>query len=632
MWLLHNNPWLENIFYHRRKHVMKKQVSIWLKRVLAVSMILALAVGFAGCKPTEELPPEAEGRTVIYFAPSYVTVQVQDAYKELIEVYNSTQGVTDNVFVVMRDSAGPLAGLESALRANYQYDVIQLRDDEYKALAMQGNNFFVSLDDYMTDEVKTAMQYDDIPSSLFNRFRMNTSTSEGGKFLAGEGASLLALPNGSNPQVLFYNKSILEKAGVNLISVPESELDAYNAANGTTLAPHGYAEYKEAPFATAKSSRNEAGEYVYKVFNDCIAMNWDEQRLIARAFQQQNGYEYGFMSEWWFYMGFSVGGDCIGWDEAAGQYKLTLGDTQPGYLALDNINVNGVAYAKGEVLNYEAKTFLNSDASGLAALSGKVYKLPSMYDAILEFTRMGVPADKQAENGINGYGLAPTTTANRAQRFNSGTDCPFLIEEFHQAQSFYNVLKDAVGMAVPAQYREYNGGSTYQKDGKEYLKVIGETYNGEVYTGQLHVVNGTPIVGEATTASEADGLFIPANTKGKNYDAAFKFTAWVAGPSGQAIMAKGNRSVPNQVSYGLNDYAKAEDRLLPNMWAGAYVAQNAEIGDYTYFPSLTWITEWSMTFNSDVREGNMTFSAFLAAKQNDADTGLRGMRIRIKGR
>ena len=611
---------------------MEKRVNSWLKRLLSMTLVLIMVMGFAGCAKKEEVPPEAEGRTVIYFAPSYVTAQVRDAYKELVTVYNENQGVKDGIYVQMRENSSALANLQSALRSNYQYDVIQLREDEYKTLAMQGNNFFVALDQYMTEDAKAAMQWNDIPAGLINSFRMNTTPSEGGKFLAGEGASLLALPNGSNPQMLFYNKRILEQGGINLISVPESELAAYNAANNATLVPHGYAEYKEPPFANAKSSRNEAGEYVYKVFNECIPMSWEEQRLIARAFQKQHGYEYGFMSEWWFYMAFSVGGDCVGWDEASGQYKLTLGDKQPGYLALEDITVNGIAYAKGDVLNYESKTYLNSNASELNALKGKVYALPSMYDTILEFTRMGVPATKQAETGINGYGLAPTSTENRAQRFTSGTDCPFLIEEFHQAQSFYNVLKDALGMAVPAQYREYVGGSTYQKNGKEYLKVVGETYDGQVYTGQLHVENGTPIVGEATTAIEANGLFLPANTKNKNYDEAFKFASWVAGPEGQAILSKGNMTVPNQSTYGMNEYAKSEDRLIPNMWSGAYVAQKADIGDYSYFTSLTWITEWSETFNSVVREGDMTLSAFLADKQDDADMGLKGMRLRINGR
>ena len=606
-----------------------------IKKMVALLLVAAMmAVCFAGCGggSTTVTPTEADGRTVIYYAASYVNAQVQPAYKEMVETYNNGQGVTDNVFVQMRDNAGAISGLDSALRNNYQYDVLELHDDEFKTLAMQGGNYFVKLDDYLTEDVKAAMAWDQFSDALVNRFRMNTTPAEGGKFLAGEGASLLALPNGSDPQILYYNKAILKSCGINIISVPETELEAYNAANNATLLPHGYAEYKEAPYEDAVSSRNEAGEFVYKVFNECIGMNWAEQRLLARAFQKQYEYAYGFMSEWWFFMGFSVGGDCVGWDEASNQYKLSLGDKQPGYLALADITVNGHAYAKGEALHYEDKLFLNNNASALSALDGKVYKLPSMYETILEFTRLGVPANKLADTGVYGYGVAPATTANRTARFTSGTDCPFLIEYFSQAQSFHNILGDSLGMAVPAQYREYVGGSTYTKNGTEYLKVIGETYDGEVYTGELHVENGTAIVGEATTASEAAGLFIPANTKNKNYDAAFKFASWVAGPEGQKILAKGNKLVPNQTAYGMDEYAKSADRLLPNMWAGAYVAQKADIGDYTYFTSLTWITEWSMTFNSDVREGKMTFSDFLTKKQDAADTGLKGMRLRIQGR
>ena len=610
------------------KNTMRKIAAM----LLAAIMLLSLTACGGGGGDEAAVPTEADGRTVIYYASSYVTAQVQDAYKEMVETYNNGQGITDGVFVQMRDSSGAIAGLDSALRSNYQYDVLQLRDDEFKTLAMQGGNYFVVLDDYLTDEAKTSMQWEQIPEALVNRFRMNTTPSEGGKYLAGAGTNLLALPNGSDPQILYYNKQILTDCGINIVSVPESELEAYNTANGAALQPHGYAEYKEAPFADALSGKNEAGEFVYKVFNECIAMSWEEQRCLARAFQKQYGYEYGYMSEWWFNYGFSVGGDCVGWDEAAGQYKLTLTDKLPGYLALTDITVDGVSYAKGDVLTYESKLFLNNNASERAALEGKVYALPSQYDAILEFTRLGVPADKQADTGINGYGVAPSTTANRNARFASGVDCPFLIEYFSQAESFKGILGDKLGMTLPAQYREYVGGSTYEKDGNEYLKVIGETYDGEVYTGELHVENGTSIVGEAATASEGTGLFIPANTKNKNYDAAFKFASWLAGPEGQAVLAKGNQLVPNQTSYGLGDFAASADRTVPNMWAGAYMAQEADIGDYTYFTSLTWITEWSMTFNSSVREGAMTISDFIAQKQDVADTGLKGMRLRILGR
>ena len=610
-------------------------------RLLALLLVGVMILGLTACGGGKENPDAGNQgdnsannaeRTVVYFAASYVTAQVQSAYKEMVETYNNGQGIIDNVYVQMRDNSGAISGLDSALRNNYQYDVVELRDEEFKTLAMQGGNYFVELDQYLTDDAKASLQWDQIPDALVNRFRMNTTASEGGKFLAGEGASLLAVPNGSDPQILYYNKNILTACGINVISVPEAELAAYNADNNATVQPHGYAEYKEAPYADALSSKNEAGEFVYKVFNECIGMSWEEQRLLARAFQQQYDYEYGFMSEWWFFMGFSVGGDCVGWDESANQYTLTLGDKQSGYLALTDITVDGRTYAKGDVLTYESKLFLNNNTNERKALEGKIYPLPSMYDTILEFTRLGVPADKQADEGVNGYGVAPSTTQNRTARFTSGTDCPFLIEYFSQANSFKGVLGDALGMAVPAQYREYVGGRTYEKDGKEYLKVIGETYDGEVYTGELKTENGTAIVGEAATASRASGFFIPANTKNKNYDAAMKFVIWAAGPEGQAILSKGNKYVPNQTAYGLNEYADSADRLVSNMWVGPYIAQEADIGDYTYFTSLTWITEWSMTFNSDVREGRMTLADFIEQKQEVADTGLRGMRLRIQGR
>ena len=606
---------------------MKKQI----KKVVAVMLVGAMTIGMMACGKNGA-SADAGDRTVIHYAASYVTAQVRDYYLEMVETYNNGQGKKDGVYVQMTENAGVISGLDSALRGNYMYDVLQLNDDEYKALAVQGNNYFVVLDKYLTDDVKKSMDWDDIPDSLVNRFRMNTKVDKKGVYVSGEGAELLALPNGSDPQVLFYNKEILAKANINIISVPEAELTSYNSKNNATLKAHGYAEYKEAPFANAKSSKNEAGEFVYKVFNECIAMNWEELRCVARAMQKQYGYEYGYMSEWWFNYGWSVGGDCVGWNDAIGEYEFTLADKQANYLALQDISVNGRNYKKGDVLLYEDKTFLNKNAGKKSELSGKIYELPSQYDAILEFNRLGVPADKLADTGIKGYGIAPSTTANRTARFTSGTDCPFLIEYFSQTESFKSILGDDLGMTMPAQYREYVGGSTYKKGGNEYLKVIGETYDGVVYTGDLHMEGDVAIVGEAATASEASGFFVPANTKNKNYDAAIKFITWAAGEEGQAILAKGNNKVPNQISYGLKDYAKAEGRSISNMWVGPYLAQEAEIGDYTYFTSLTWITEWSQTFNSDVREGKMTLTDFVAKKKNVADTGLKGMNIQIIGR
>ena len=303
-----------------------------MKKMLALLLVSTMCISVAACgKGGSGVNGEAGDRTVIYYAAANVTAQVRDAYLEMVKTYNEGQGEKDGVYVQMTENSGAISGLDSALRSNYMYDVLQLNDDEFKSLAMQGGNYFMALDEYLTDDAKAVMSWDDIPDSLVNRFRMNTAVDENNQYLAGEGASLLALPIGNNPQVLWYNKKVLEACGMNLVSVPEEELESYNSANSATLKAHGYAEYKEAPYADAKSSKNEAGEFVYKVFNECIPMNWEELRCVARAIQKQYGYEYGFMSEWWFSVGWSVGGDCIGFNEETGKYELTLTDKQANY-------------------------------------------------------------------------------------------------------------------------------------------------------------------------------------------------------------------------------------------------------------------------------------------------------------
>ena len=135
-----------------------------MKRIGTFVLAAVMLLGLTACGGGMEKPKEAGDRTVVYYAASYVTAQVQPAYKEMVEAYNNGQGLEDGVYVQMRENSGAISGLDSALRGNYQYDVLQLNDDEYKTLAMQGGNYFVDLDKYLTDEVKTSMQWDQIPT------------------------------------------------------------------------------------------------------------------------------------------------------------------------------------------------------------------------------------------------------------------------------------------------------------------------------------------------------------------------------------------------------------------------------------------------------------------------------------
>ncbi len=605
-------------------------------RKLAVLGVCAVMIGsvvaVAGCGPKK--PAEAGDRTVVMYQAAFDDTYTGKYYTELVKAYNDGQGVTDNVYVQMvTGSGGAVQGLDNALMGNYPYDVVQIGDSQIKTLVSTGRQFFMELDGYLTDEAKAGMSYNQIPAGLLNRFRMNQK-AENNKYIAGEGAATLGLPMTNVPHVMWYSKAAMETAGINVISVSEEALKT--DTEYSKVQPHGYAEYKESPFEGSKTSRNEAGAIVYKVFNNRIAMNWEETRCLSRAFVNQYGFECGYLSEWWFNYGWSVGGDCIGWDEASGAYKFTLGDDQDNYLALSDVTVNGRAYKAGDVLIYEDKAKVNSDAALKESLKDSLHVLPSMRDATLEFNRLAIPTNKEADTGLYGYGVTADSLDNRTGKFTSGK-CPLYNESYENAYTFKASMSGGVDIAPLTQWREYKGGSTYQKDGaagfaNEYLKVIGETYDGAQYTGELDEKNGTPLVGRAATDSVASALFIPKNTKNKHYDEAAKFILWAAGPDAQKILAKSGVLTPNQTALGTGECASYEINVVKNSWAAAYSTRDCDIGDFSYFLGNTWITPWASAFNNDVRKGDMTLSAFLAAKQSDADFALSNMRIRMMGR
>ena len=130
----------------------------------------------------------------------------------------------------------------------------------------------------------------------------------------------------------------------------------------------------------------------------------------------------------------------------------------------------------------------------------------------------------------------------------------------------------------------------------------------------------------------ASALFLPKNTRNKNYDAAAKFVVWAASADAQKILAKSGVLTPNQLDAGLGECAAYETNVLKNSWAAAYMTQCCDIGDFAYFLGNTWITPWSSVFNNEVRKGDKTLTDFLSEKQSDADKALGNMRIRMMGR
>lgn len=621
-------------------------ISVGLASILSLGALAACGGGGQGDNLGSK---EIGDRTKISFYCDANDTSEQ-AWLDLITAYNDGVGYEkDNVYVTakMQQNASSPSANYFTKSGRYAYNVMSMNDSQnsFQTLAIKRDDkkapdgYFLDLTEYAANDAD--FQKNTISESTLNWWRMtyNKSAKQGAgkeKHVVGAGQKLLGVPYGTNAHFNWYNRSLFEAQGINLISVPEEELDAYNTEHGSHIMPHGYAEYKEAPFTGAKSSTTLDGRTVYKVFNDCIGMNWEEQRYLLKYFTKDYNSKststYGFCSEYWFNYGWSVGGDVMGFDGTS--YDFTLMDRSANYIVTKNdTTVGDSVYKAGEIVRYEDK----KKQAGIESMDG-VYAIESTYNAVKEYLSMNIANDKTVDvvgdTTYKGYGVATPETGSADNYFNT--------QQIAMTQGTPEGILNKRGNAsadicMPQTYREYEGGSTYQKDGvagfeNEYLKVIGETYDSKTYTGELKVVNGTKIIGNSTSASISQGLVIPACSDPEKYQAAWDFISWVA-TEGQKYIAYTNTLAPVAADtlFGA-DYAKNESITHgKNFYAVAKTASNAGRGDWGYFENGEWVTAWANDFNGNVRRGNKTMSAFVTDNGAAAKKALDNMYCVIKG-
>ena len=352
-----------------------------LKILAAFAVCFAIAASLMACA-NDSAP---EGFTSITFWAA-VDENTDAYYSELVDTYNNGQGKEDLVYVKYQPRGSDYSSnVGTTLSSSRAPEVMVISDKYFKNYAAQ--NYFTNIDELLANDALTTkddsgqaiLDLSDIPSRSVDRFRLNVETRE-----AGTGTTLYGIPNGDNPTIIYYNTALFDAAGINMISVLEEDLDEYNRANGTSYMPHGYAEYTvdSAPAQNLKTSKDLNGETVVKVFNDLIPMNWEELRCLSYYFTPSYNSKaggststYGFLNEWWFSYGWSVGGDCVGYDEEQGQYIFTLGDENPNYLAVNDVTVNGTAYKAGEILLYADRTYV-AEQNAQGDFMSSLYELP----------------------------------------------------------------------------------------------------------------------------------------------------------------------------------------------------------------------------------------------------------------
>ncbi len=632
--------------------MMKKKLSKLIAACLAATMMMSLAAcnGGSGDEPQGE--KEVGDRTQISFLCGN-DAKSEEAWKELVAAYNDGVGYEkDKVFVnvTLGTNANPNTFTKSADAA---YNVVMVTDSisntfvnfAYKSDARKApNGYLVNLNDFA--DADADFQKNTIPASVMDWWRMTRvdDAKKGAgqsKHIIGKGQNLVGVPIASNPHFNWYNERIFKEQGINIVSVPEDELEKYNTEHNAKLQPHGYAEYKDAPVEGMQSSVNLAGQTVYKVFNNCIGMNWEEQRNLLKYFTPtyndgsvtgtKASTKYGFVSEYWFNYGWSVGGDVMGYNGKG--YDFTLLDTHKNYIVTkDNTVINGTTYAAGEIVRYEDRVNALDNA---ASLPDGIYPIESQYNAVKEYVSLqvapGTVVDQRDGKTYMGYGVADPDTGKASNWFNNGELAMTRGSELEDRK----MDNPDFNICVPETYREYEGGSVYYQGGEgfgnEYLKVIGETYDGEVYTGELKVVDGTPIVGNSTSASISQALVIPACSDPEKYQAAWDFISWVA-TEGQKYIAKSTAiPVASETAFGAEFAQNEELSKGKNLYAVALMAVHSGRGDWGYFENGSWVTNWSGTFNDEVRRGKKTLTDFENEKSEGAEQALNDMYCVIKG-
>lgn len=613
-----------------------------LKKIVAAVLACLTLTSLTACGDKGDNGGGKTTELVVWFGTDNYD---QKNYEELVSVYNQGQGKTDGVFIKAQYKG---TNYSSSISSNLNksksvIDVVMVADKYFKALA-KGNNgrslladlsrFVNDKSTYTKDENGNYyLDLNDFSDNNVYRYRYDYANKTAGGY---DDSPLYGLPNGSNPTVIAYNKTMFKNANVNIISIDEDKLDEYNKTNGTAYKPHGYAEYT-VEYANAHGMSNLTtastleGETVVKVFNDRIPMNWSELVNLARYFSYAcNAYSpsiYGFATEWWFSYGWSVGGNCIQWDETQNRYKFTLGNDDKNYLVTKPVTIDGQAYSIGQVLDYNDMQYVknhSSDSTISAYLAdGTLTAIASQYEAFTEFTALTLDKTVEVVNGKYAYAVAPDSAkmGDRTNYFASGNAAMMVTttDEFPRLDTSVQLpdgsgAKYEWGIAPCWQYREFGDDGIDTEEAMSgangELKKIGKTYDGETYTGDFRTVNGVNVQGEQAALSENTCYAVAANCTDEELSAAWKFIQFACGTKGQQIMAKSGKFIPNQLSYANSSEYLNTKGLLVDMSVAVKAATYSTLLDKAYLEDSAWADDWATPLNELVRAGYMSLDVY----------------------
>ena len=575
----------------------------------------------------------------------YGTTEQVAAYRALADEFNNTYGAQNEISVkiTLKSKDGYQSSIETLAFSSSGPDVFMLEDDPFKSYVVGG--YTEKLDQYI-DQVSD-IDISDIRSSIVNRYHFDKETNT-----SSSTDPLYALPLSSLPTALYYNQSKFEEAGIFVISVDEEDLDDWN----NNLIPDNNGVYKNQMTnvhgltltnvtVPAKGYYRNANPYYYDgeytipwqcpatndeivVFNNRIAMNWDEIEDLAMLFTgylnpadaastnkvTPYGTTYGYFTEWWFNYGWSVGGDCLRDLTGDGEWNFSLLDPNPNYIVVKD-SYTGIktstVYNVGDSVEFldkmdigENETLIPDDIGGYkhpdgtaavvnqnilnAVANGILVEVPSTREAFKRYLKLGAtntPAKGMDIEGEAGLNISPNPdkfprTELSMRSFWSGelamiAQTSVWLYDLADQAAQRNFKWDVAPLAI---YKQYQDPSNPDDD-------------------------TVTVTGKPSGHSNAYAMALCAGSSKKEKAAAFM--KWAASIDGQKVLAQGG-FFPNQSA--LVDDIVLQGNVAPgNIKVFSEALEYQRPGDWWYMPDVAWVQEWCVDLNSYVRNGTMSF-------------------------
>lgn len=499
-------------------------------------------------------------------------------FQEITDQFNETVGKEKNISVkyVQKASSSYSSDTALALSGNNTPDIIYVEDKYVKAWADAG--YLAQLDNGDFSGFDFSNESGSVWESGLFRYRFDPETAT-----TTEDAPLWALPKDIGPTVLYYNASYLKELSIQEISVPAEELDAYNSANGTSYLPKGY-------------------DSATRVFNNRIAMSWDEVIELAKEMQKIDGCDYGYYNEWWYAYGWSVGGDVVQYED--GKYKFTLNDKEKNYIVKDDVAsvvINGNTYNSGEIISYADRAKIGT--TEMQSLN----ELPSMYDAFLEFVALTAKE-----------GNAVGTNTDGTKKLGYGVSMGANALGTADAEDYF--ISGKFGMFVDGRW-EVPTLRTNMSESDKWGEGSWNVAPLPIYK-EYDAQGNVTVHGVAAGHSGSMGLAIAEGSRQK--EAAFEFLKFVAGAEGQKAQALAGFAIPNQIELSKDEEVFLQTSKDPaNSIVFVEAAKVQRPGDWWSLTDSSWIDDWANYLNYTVRENKATvddmFDKYFESTQEKLD-------------